>query len=64
MMPQELTEQFVGMKAGDEKEFDFTTEFDTDLAGKTIHTTATVKEVREKENARARRRVREEGRFR
>ena len=49
MMPQELTEQFVGMKAGDEKEFDFTTEFDTDLAGKTIHTTATVKEVREKE---------------
>lgn len=49
MMPQELTEQLVGMKAGDEKEFDFTTEFDPSLAGKTIHTTVTVKEVREKE---------------
>lgn len=33
MMPQELTEQLVGMKAGDEKEFDFTTEFDPSLAG-------------------------------
>lgn len=49
MMPAELTEQLVGMKAGDEKEFDFTTDFDNDLAGKTIHTTATVKEVRERE---------------
>lgn len=49
MMPQELTEQFVGMKAGDEKEFDFTTDSDTDLAGKTIHTHVTLKEVREKE---------------
>lgn len=49
MMPQELTEQLVGMKAGDEKEFDFTTEFDPSLAGKNIHTTVTVKEVREKE---------------
>ncbi len=49
MMPQELTEQFVGMKAGDEKEFDFTTDSDPDLAGKTIHTHVTLKEVREKE---------------
>ena len=49
MMPQELTEQLVGMKVGDEKEFDFTTEFDPSLAGKNIHTTVTVKEVREKE---------------
>ena len=49
MMPQELTEQFVGMKAGDEKEFDFTTDSDADLAGKTIHTHVTLKEVREKE---------------
>ena len=49
MMPQELTEQFVGMKAGDEKEFDFTTDSDPDLAGETIHTHVTLKEVREKE---------------
>ena len=49
MMPAELTEQLVGMKAGDEKEFDFMTDFDADLAGKTVHTSATVKEVREKE---------------
>lgn len=49
MMPQKLTEQFVGMKAGDEKEFDFTTDSDPDLAGKTIHTHVTLKEVREKE---------------
>lgn len=49
MMPKELTEQLAGMKAGDTKEFDFSTDYDVSLTGKTIHTTATVKEVRVKE---------------
>lgn len=49
MMPEELTSQFVGMKPGDEKEFDFSTEFGDDLSGKDIHTKVTVKEVRERE---------------
>ena len=49
MMPKELTKELKGMKAGDEKDFDFTSDFDTEYADKTVHTKATVKEVREQQ---------------
>lgn len=48
MLIQEISDQIVGMKADETKEFDFTTDSDPGLAGKTIHTKATVKEVRVK----------------
>lgn len=47
LMPKELTEQLIGLEAGAEEEFDFTTDFEPELKGKTIHTKVTVKEVRE-----------------
>lgn len=49
MMPEELSAQLAGMKPGEEKEFDFTTDFFPELSGKDIHTNVTVKEVRERE---------------
>ena len=42
VFPEELTEQFVGMKAGDTKEFDWEND------GKTVHTKATVSKVQTK----------------
>lgn len=47
-VPAAISEQIVGMKADETKEFDFTGE-DDDIAGKTVHTKVTVKEVREKQ---------------
>ena len=47
-VPAAISEQVAGMKAEDTKEFDFEGE-DEDIAGKSVHTKVTVKEVREKQ---------------
>lgn len=47
VVPAQVSEQIIGMKADETKEFDFTGEED-DIAGKDVHVKVTVKEVREK----------------
>ncbi len=48
-IPAQVSEQIVGMKADDSKEFDFTDDEDEEYAGKTLHAKLTVKEVREQQ---------------
>lgn len=48
-IPAQVSEQIVGMKAGDSKEFDFTDDEGEEYAGKTLHAKVEVKEVREQQ---------------